>query len=146
MASLRRSFRDISGVMTARDGRRAGDLNVARRPSGGRRGAWTAVVVLALGASGCAGTQTPPTQITSSAEGLFNGQVRADVACYKCHNGDGGGTVRGPNLAKRVPHLTDDEIVEAIAEGPGLMPSFKDKVSDAEARQLAAWLHTKFPR
>jgi mono/diheme cytochrome c family protein len=42
--------------------------------------------------------------------------------------------------------LTDDDIVKAIAEGPGLMPSFKDKVSDAEARELAAWLRTKFPK
>lgn len=112
----------------------------------GRGGVASVAVVLVLGAFSCAGTQIPAPRIASQAESLFNGQVRADVTCYKCHNGDGTGTLRGPNLAKRVPELTDDDIVKAIAEGPGLMPSFKDKVSDAEARELAAWLRTKFPK
>jgi mono/diheme cytochrome c family protein len=110
------------------------------------RGAFPPVVALLLaGGLGCAGTQIPKPRIVSPAEGLFNGQVRGDVDCYKCHNGDGSGTWRGPNLAKRVPKLSEADIVKAIDEGPGLMPSFKDKLSDAEAKELAAWLRGKFP-
>ena len=95
--------------------------------------------------AGCAGTQIPAQRITSPGEALFNGRVREDVACYKCHNGDGTGTWRGPNLATHVPKLSDQQIAQAIKEGPGLMPAFKDKVSDAEIQQLTAWLRQRFP-
>lgn len=118
-------------------GRRGGDCGAAR---------CLAIVALAGVLAACAGTQTPKQQITAPGEALFNGQVRAEVNCYKCHNGDGGGTLRGPNLGKRVPNLTDQDIAGAIAKGPGLMPSFKDKVSDAEVKEIVAWLRTRFPR
>ena len=62
--------------------------------------------------------------ISSPGEALFNGRVKADVTCYRCHNGDGTGTLRGPTLAERVLELTDEEIVAAIQEGPGFMPSW----------------------
>jgi mono/diheme cytochrome c family protein len=75
---------------------------------------------------------------------LFNGWVRPDVNCYTCHNGDGAGTWRGPNLGKRVPKLTDAEIASTIAEGPGLMPSFKGKVDGQDVRDLTAWLRAQF--
>ena len=76
---------------------------------------------------------------------LFNGWVRPEVNCYTCHNGDGAGTWRGPNLGKRVPKLTDAEIASTIAEGPGLMPSFKGKVDGEDVRDLTAWLRAQFP-
>jgi mono/diheme cytochrome c family protein len=120
--------------------------------SGGRAGGgWGAArylvsAALAGALAACAGTQIPQQHITAPGEALFNGQVRAEVNCYKCHNGDGSGTLRGPNLAKRVPNLTDQDIAGAIAKGPGLMPSFKDKVSDAEVKEIVAWLRTRFPR
>jgi cytochrome c551 len=94
----------------------------------------------------CGGTQLPVDQIKAPGEALFNGRVRADINCYKCHNGDATGTIRGPNLGKRVPKLTDQEIAQAIADGPGLMPSFKDKITDAEVKEITAWLRVKFPK
>jgi len=94
----------------------------------------------------CAGTQRPADQIKSPGEALFNGRVKPDVNCYSCHNGDGSGTIRGPNLGKRVPKLTDQQIAQAIADGPGLMPSFKDKLTDAEVKEITAWLRTQFPK
>jgi mono/diheme cytochrome c family protein len=94
---------------------------------------------------GCAGTPLRPTPASSPGEALFNGRVHEDVNCYKCHNGDGTGTLRGPNLAKKVPGLSDQEIVRAIEEGPSLMPSFKGKLDATEMQQLVAWLRERFP-
>jgi mono/diheme cytochrome c family protein len=99
------------------------------------------VVLLAA----CAGTQIPRERIHDPGEMLFNGQVRADINCYECHDGDGTGTGRGPNLGKRVPSLTDTQIIAAIDDGPSIMPSFKDKLSTGEEQQILAWLRHRFP-
>ena len=106
------------------------------------------VTSLLLGAliAGCAGTQLAATPNEPPGEALFNGRVHEDVNCYKCHNGDGTGTMRGPNLAKRVPGLTDAQIAQAIDEGPGFMPSFKGKVTPDEVAQITAWLRQRFPK
>jgi mono/diheme cytochrome c family protein len=103
-------------------------------------------LVLSLCLLACAGTPITPDRITSPGEALFNGRVKPDVNCYKCHNGDGTGTMRGPNLAKRVPGLTDQQIAQAILEGPGFMPSFKDKVDANDIAQITAWLRQRFPK
>ena len=102
--------------------------------------------VVGVVVAGCAGKQTPADRITSPGEALFNGQVKADVTCYRCHNGDGMGTLRGPSLEHRVPKLTDQQIVTTILEGPGLMPSFKGKVTPDEVAQITAWLRERFPK
>ena len=94
-----------------------------------------AVTILFSSLMACGGTQIPKAHIASPAQSLFNGQVRADINCFHCHDGDGSGTLWGPNLAKRVPKLTDDGIAQAIVEGPGLMPSFRGKLSDAEVKE-----------
>jgi mono/diheme cytochrome c family protein len=101
--------------------------------------------VVGVVVAGCAGKQTPADRITSPGEALFNGQVKADVTCYRCHNGDGMGTLRGPSLEHRVPKLTDQQIVTTILEGPGLMPSFKGKVDDADMMTITRWLRQRFP-
>jgi cytochrome c551 len=103
------------------------------------------MAALGIAVAGCAGKQTPANRISSEGELLFNGRTSPDVNCYKCHNGDGSGTWRGPDLAKRVPNLTDQKIVTTIMKGPGFMPSFKGKVSDAQAQEIARWLHGRFP-
>ena len=106
------------------------------------------VTSIVLGAliAGCAGTQLAATPNEPPGEALFNARVHENVNCYKCHNGDGTGTMRGPNLAKRVPGLTDEQIAKAIDEGPGLMPSFKGKVTPDETAQIIAWLRQRFPK
>jgi mono/diheme cytochrome c family protein len=125
---------------TRRDvSRRMGSMSARRRAR-----VWA--LLLGLGIAGCAGTQTPPERISSPGEALFNGRVKTNVTCYRCHNGDGTGTLRGPSLARRIPKLTDEEIVAAIAEGPGFMPSFKGKLDDADMKALTAWLRGRFPK
>ncbi len=103
---------------------------------------YRALTLVAL-VTACAGTQLPPGQITSPGERLFNGRVRADIDCYRCHNGDATGTWRAPNLTKRVGHLSDGEIAGAIASGPGLMPSYRGKLSAAEVAEITAWLRSR---
>jgi mono/diheme cytochrome c family protein len=103
---------------------------------------WTLLV--ALGCS-CAGVQVPKEKLQDPGALLFNGYTRPDIDCYHCHNGDGTGTVRGPNLAKEVPTMSDAQITHIIREGAGIMPAFKDKLSPDEFTQIVAWLHNSFP-
>jgi mono/diheme cytochrome c family protein len=111
-----------------------------------RRAPSVAWFLLLAAVTACAGTQVTPDHITSRGEGLFNGRVKADVDCYRCHNGDATGTWRGPNLAKKVPGLSDQKIAETILTGPSLMPSFKGKVDDQDIRDITAWLRERFPK
>ena len=91
----------------------------------------------------CAGTQLPPGHTSSPGEALFNGRVRADIDCYRCHNGDASGTWRAPDLTKRMAQLSDGEIAGAIATGPGMMPSYQGKLSAAEVVRITAWLRSR---
>jgi mono/diheme cytochrome c family protein len=105
---------------------------------------WAIVVASALGSVAChTGNALPPQSLDSNGGKLFNGYVKEDVKCYGCHNGDGRGA-NGPNLAERVPKLSDAAILKAIDEGPSYMPSFKDKLTAAEKRDIIAWLRERF--
>jgi hypothetical protein len=89
------------------------------------------------------GTALPAQSLDSPGGRLFNGYVKTDVKCFSCHNGDGTGA-NGPNLAERVPKLSDEAILKAIDEGPSYMPSFKDKLTAGEKRDIVAWLRERF--
>lgn len=93
----------------------------------------------------CAGTQIPKDRITDPGEMLFNGQISSSIDCYRCHNGDGKGTWRGPNLAKQVPKLSDKAIAVTINEGPGMMPSYRGRIDDQQIAAITAWLRKQFP-
>jgi mono/diheme cytochrome c family protein len=103
-----------------------------------------ALVLLGIFVS-CAGTQIPKNRISDPGEMLFNGQISSNIDCYKCHNGDGNGTWRGPDLSKRVPKLSDKAIAVTIDEGPGMMPSYKGKIDDQQIAAITAWLRKQFP-
>jgi cytochrome c551 len=101
-------------------------------------------VILGLASAAChTGSALPPQSLDSPGGKLFNGYVKDDVKCYSCHNGDARGA-NGPNLAERVPKMSDDEILKAINEGPSYMPSFKDKLTDVEKHEIIAWLRERF--
>jgi mono/diheme cytochrome c family protein len=104
----------------------------------------TAAALLLLFA-GCAGAPLPRENLHQPAALLFNGYANPAANCYHCHGGDGSGTWRGANLAKRVPKLTEAQIREAIMQGKGIMPSFADKLSGSEVDQLVGWLKETFP-
>jgi mono/diheme cytochrome c family protein len=89
------------------------------------------------------GTALPPQSLDSPGGKLFNGYMKPDVKCFSCHNGDGTGA-NGPNLAERVPKLSDEAILKAIDEGPSYMPSFKDKLTPSEKRDIISWLRERF--
>jgi mono/diheme cytochrome c family protein len=107
------------------------------------RGVWLASIVATLAVACHTGTALPPQSLDSPGGKLFNGYVKDDVKCFSCHNGDGRGA-NGPNLAELVPKLSDEAILKAIDEGPSYMPSFKDKLTASEKRDIIAWLRERF--
>ena len=111
----------------------------------GSQAGWTAGLALFGALVSCAGTQVAKDRISDPGEALFNGQASSNVDCYRCHNGDGKGTWRGPNLADRVPKMTDQAIARAIFEGPGMMHSYKGKIDDPQTTAITAWLRSRFP-
>src|SRR5918999_502566 len=69
-------------------------------------------------------------------------QVWARAGCGGCHvlaAANSSGSV-GPNLDDASPSF--DKVVERVTEGSGLMPSFKDQLSEEEIRDVAAYVST----
>lgn len=95
----------------------------------------------------CAGVPVPREKLGDVAGALlFNGYLKPDVTCYRCHNGEGHGTWRGPDLAQKVLGVDDARLTSSIRDGKGWgMPSYKDTLNDLEIGQLLAWLRTVPP-
>jgi mono/diheme cytochrome c family protein len=69
-------------------------------------------------------------------------EIFAAQGCGSCHTlADAGssGTV-GPNLDDAKPSF--DTVVERVTNGSGVMPSFKDKLSEQEIKAVAAYVST----
>ncbi len=101
-------------------------------------------ILLAIIACGGEGKQLPRDRVVEPGTALFNGYTHANVRCFECHDGDGGGTKWGPALAPRVPKLSDDELRRAIVDGKGKMPAFRAKLTAAEVDTLVGWLRGRF--
>ena len=97
------------------------------------RRALVALALLAL-ASGCGGDDSGS---SSSSPG---GKVFAEAGCGSCHTfkaaGSNGST--GPNLDELKPSYSD--VVRQVTNGGGGMPSFKDKLSEQEIRDVAEFV------
>ena len=105
-----------------------------------------AVLAAALATlTACAGVQLPKDTLSDPGALLFNGYVDDKVDCWNCHNGNGQGAGRGPNLANRVPKKTDERLTKVIKEGSGFMPAFRN-LSEAQVTQLIGWMRTTFPQ
>jgi mono/diheme cytochrome c family protein len=96
------------------------------------------------GGGGGGGTTTEET--TTAAEGGGDAakgkEIFAAQGCGSCHTlADAGssGTV-GPNLDDAKPSA--DKVVEMVTNGGGVMPSFKDKLSEQEIQDVAAYVST----
>ena len=92
------------------------------------------------------GTGETETEGTTSAEGEGQGdpakgkEVFASAGCGSCHTlADAGssGTV-GPNLDDAKPSA--DHVVEMVTNGSGVMPSFKDQLSQQQINDVAAYV------
>jgi len=106
--------------------------------------AFLAVILLA----GCGGGKSSGGggQASGGSEAEFEQAVSIFNAnsCVNCHASDLSGNMGGnSNLKKVGSRLSKDEIAQVISEGRGLMPSFKDTLSQEEIDQLAEWLATK---
>ncbi len=101
---------------------------------------------LAVLSAGCAGSPIKADSLQDPGALLFNGYSNPAANCYRCHGGDGSGVfLHGPNLASRVPSMTDDEIRDVIRHGQGHMPAFGEKLSASEVATLVSWLKQSFP-
>ncbi|HEV8686404.1 MAG TPA: cytochrome c [Gaiellaceae bacterium] len=119
-----------------------------------KRLALFASLILALGAVGCGGggdtTATPETVEgtlpTTEASGAGQGdpaagkQVFQTAGCGSCHTLKDAGTTGqiGPNLDDAKP--SHDLVVERVTKGKGAMPTFKDKLTDKQIQDVAAYV------
>jgi mono/diheme cytochrome c family protein len=85
---------------------------------------------------------------------LFGVPAKADDApalyttkCAACHAADGSGdTAAGkammvPDLrAAEVQKMSDADLIDATTNGKGKMPAYKGKVTDAQIKQLVAYI------
>jgi len=87
-------------------------------------------------------TSTEPTTETNEAQGdqAAGKTVFASAGCASCHTlADAGATAAvGPNLdATSPPH---DKVVERVTNGLGVMPPFKDTLSEQQIQDVAAYV------
>jgi mono/diheme cytochrome c family protein len=105
---------------------------------------WGWLLLGLLGAGCMAGVQLAKEQVQHPGQLLFNGYVQPEVDCYVCHNGDGRGSGRGPDLSARVANLPDEAILKVIDRGAAFMPAYRGRASPEEQAQLVAWLRSAF--
>ncbi|MEO7994247.1 MAG: cytochrome c [bacterium] len=105
------------------------------------------------GDTSAGGTETPAAGTTETpanndmASGAITNDADAALAkgyaenCAKCHGANGEGVPdKGPAYNK-VAKASDEDWVKTILEGSkDKMPAFKDKVTEDQAKALAAWI------
>ena len=91
-------------------------------------------------------TETTETETTGTAEGggdaVAGKQVFETAGCVSCHTlSDAGatGTV-GPNLDQAQPPA--ELVVDRVTNGQGVMPPFKDSLSEQQIQDVAAYVST----
>lgn len=103
-------------------------------------------VAVVLLTAGCVkSAQLPRERLEHRGGLLFNGYVKPQVNCWKCHNGHGRGAM-GPSLVVRAPALSNSRLRKVITGGFGLMPGFRQHLTDDDVEQLIAWQRAEFPQ
>lgn len=84
-------------------------------------------------------------QIGSNSPAIRRGaQIFYDKGCEYCHEIDGQGGIRGPNLTDIGSRLTGGQIAAVIDQGPGgNMPSYLEIITPSEMKDLVAFLSTR---
>jgi mono/diheme cytochrome c family protein len=85
-------------------------------------------------------TEPPPTETGPGGDAAAGADVFASAGCGGCHvleEAGASGTV-GPNLDESQP--SPDLVVERVTNGAGAMPSFADRLSEQQIRDVAAYV------
>jgi cytochrome c6 len=79
-------------------------------------------------------------------------QTGADLyksKCQMCHGADGmAGTPAGKSTKARpfnspdVMKMSDDDLIKITTNGHGKMPAYKEKLTDAQIKDVVAYIHT----
>jgi mono/diheme cytochrome c family protein len=102
--------------------------------------ALVSILLLAAGCGGSGGDSSEGDE--SSAGGSPGAKVFADAGCGNCHTmraANSKGEV-GPNLDELRPN--EQKVIQQVTNGGNGMPSFKDKLSAAEIKQVAGFVST----
>jgi cytochrome c6 len=101
-----------------------------------------ASLVYALGI-GAAGLLSLPGRAQDSAEKVYRGK------CVMCHGADGAGATPAGKATKardfcsdEVKKETDEEWTQIIVKGKNKMPSYDKKLTDAEVKDVVAYIRT----
>ncbi len=80
----------------------------------------------------------PPLAAAQSAADTFKAK------CAMCHGADGSKTTMGskPLNGAEVQGMSDADLTSAITNGKGKMPAYKGKLTDAQIKDLVAYIHT----
>jgi len=71
---------------------------------------------------------------------IFNGIVRADVRCYRCHGDIGQGTSRAPALVTNGKTIPRDLFIKTVLNGRDRMPPFASVLSEKDIDDIIKWL------
>jgi mono/diheme cytochrome c family protein len=84
--------------------------------------------------------ETGSTGAENTGDPVAGAQVFASAGCAGCHTlADAGASgAVGPNLDDASPSY--DKVVERVTNGQGAMPSFKDRLSEQEIQDVAAYV------
>jgi cytochrome c6 len=86
-------------------------------------------------------TETAPTETEGAGGDAAAGkEVFASAGCGTCHTLSDAGTsgAVGPNLDEARPSF--DKVVERVTNGSGAMPPFKDRLTEQQIRDVAAYV------
>ena len=73
---------------------------------------------------------------------IFTGSTKHKVSCFRCHGDFAQGTFVAPPLVGYFTENSINEFKNALKEGPGYMPSYKDEFTEKEILDLKAWLES----
>ncbi len=94
------------------------------------------VILIALFAAACGGSGGVTVRDVAATRALFEEQK-----CSICHGAKGEGGV-GPTLKTGLPMgRTVEELTTRISNGSGVMPAFKDKLSQEQISELAKFVY-----
>ena len=71
---------------------------------------------------------------------IYNGLMRIDVRCVKCHGDLGEGTDRAPALVHDGKTIPRALFIKTVLEGRNRMPMFSTVLNEEQVGQIADWL------